>query len=553
MSKLNNGVSAGWGPKVSRRAALASALGGFAALSVAATSSAAPHSITGLRQVPAQTPDRTVEHLVIGTGYGGAVAAFRLAEAGHSVHMLEMGKRWDKPGPDGKVFTRMAKPDSRSMWFRRRTEMPLSYFLGIDIGKDIGYGPGVLDRRKLGGMNVYQGKGVGGGSLVNGGIAPRPRPEVIARQLPTVDTDEFFDTYLPRAEERLGITMIRPEYLEESDYYKFSRTGKQDAAAAGYNVLTVPGTYDFEYMEREERGEVPKSALDGQVIFGNDHGKKDLTKTYLGRAEATGRVTIDTMTEALTIAPNADGYLVAAQIRDENNKIVGETTYQTAKLYVSAGSIGTTELLLRSRSEGLLTDLDSSIGTGWGPNGNVMFGRANHLWRPTGCKHSTIPVMAIDAWGTENPCLTEVAPLPAGADLFVQLYLGIGDNPNEGVMEYGHAGLTLDWNPSMHSPSINNVRSTFDKINREQGTIYRSDLFGDGKEFSDDFTYHPLGGAVLGRACDDFGRVKGYDGLYVTDGALVPQIVGVNPFLAITALAERLMDSVLAGELAGAR
>jgi cholesterol oxidase len=55
---------------------------------------------------------------------------------------------------------------------------------------------------------------------------------------------------------------------------------------------------------------------------------------------------------------------------------------------------------------------------------------------------------------------------------------------------------------------------------------------------------------VLGQATDTFGRASGYSGLYVTDGALVPGSIGVNPFVTITALAERNMAAVLAQDLA---
>ena len=54
------------------------------------------------------------------------------------------------------------------------------------------------------------------------------------------------------------------------------------------------------------------------------------------------------------------------------------------------------------------------------------------------------------------------------------------------------------------------------------------------------FTAHPLGGVVLGKATDGYGRVHGYDGLYVMDGAMVNGTTGaVNPALTISALAER--------------
>jgi cholesterol oxidase len=64
------------------------------------------------------------------------------------------------------------------------------------------------------------------------------------------------------------------------------------------------------------------------------------------------------------------------------------------------------------------------------------------------------------------------------------------------------------------------------------------------------FTYHPLGGCVLGKATDHYGHVKGASRLYVTDGSLVPGSIGVNRFVTITALAERTMARVLAEDTA---
>jgi cholesterol oxidase len=64
------------------------------------------------------------------------------------------------------------------------------------------------------------------------------------------------------------------------------------------------------------------------------------------------------------------------------------------------------------------------------------------------------------------------------------------------------------------------------------------------------YTFHPLGGAVLGQACDAYGRVHGYPGLYVMDGALIPGSTGAcNPALTIAALTERCMDHVIAHDV----
>lgn len=125
-----------------------------------------------------------VAALVVGTGYGGSVAALRLAQAGVDVHMIEMGMAWDTPGPDGKIFCNTLNPDKRSYWLRTRTKAPLNYFLGFPIDKDIPKYTGILDAEDFAGITVYQGRGVGGGSLVNGGMAVTPKRRTSARSCP---------------------------------------------------------------------------------------------------------------------------------------------------------------------------------------------------------------------------------------------------------------------------------------------------------------------------------------------------------------------------------
>ena len=63
----------------------------------------------------------------------------------------------------------------------------------------------------------------------------------------------------------------------------------------------------------------------------------------------------------------------------------------------------------------------------------------------------------------------------------------------------------------------------------------------------DDFTDHPLGGAVLGLASDEYGRLKGYQNLYCLDGSMMPGFsCCANPALTIAALAERAMEKIIA-------
>ncbi|MEU3300598.1 GMC oxidoreductase [Streptomyces sp. NPDC006678] len=532
-------------------------------LGLGALQTAAALGLTRITATPAQAAQRdraarATDHtpaLVIGSGYGAAVTALRLGEAGIPTLVLEMGRLWDTPGPDGKLFCTTGAPDHRSMWFRTRTEAPLAQFLWLDVvNKDISPYPGVLDRVRFANMSVYVGRGVGGGSLVNGGMAVTPERAYFTEVLPTVDATAMYDTYFPRARRMLGVNTIDPAWFESTEWYRFTRISRKHAANTGLGTTFVPNVYDFGYMQREAAGQAVRSALGGEVIYGNNHGKRTLDKTYLAAALGTGNVTIETLQRARAVRRQPDGtYVVTADRIDTTGKVVATRDIGCTRLFLGAGSLGTTELLLRARESGTLPDLSEHIGKGWGTNGNVMTARANHLWDTVGANQATMPVMGIDdRSNTANPVFAEIAPLPMGFEHWISLYLAITRNPERGTFTYDAAtdSARLDWSQAQSQVSVNAAKKLFDRINLRNATIYRYDLFGGNKTFADDFTYHPLGGCVLGRATDDYGRVRGAPGVYVTDGALIPGSIGVNPFVTITALAERNMARVLAEDYA---
>jgi len=525
-------------------------------LGAAALQAAAALGITriGLSTATAATPAAAADYtpaIVIGSGYGAAVAALRLGAAGVQTLVLEMGQLWNTPGSDGKIFNSVTAPDKRSTWFKTRTEAPLATFLWLDvINKDITPFPGVLDKVKYSDMSVYVGRGVGGGSLVNGGMAVTPSRAYFQEILPQVDADAMYGTYFPRANAMLGVNNISPTWFESTEWYQFARVSRDQAVKTGLKTTFIPNVYDFAYMQREAAGTATKSALAQEVIYGNNYGKRSLDKTYLAAAIGTGNVTIQTLTRAKKIRRDTDGtYIVTVDRIDTTGAVVETREIGCGHLFLGAGSLGTTELLVRARDTGALPNLSSKVGAGWGNNGNIMLGRANYLWNPTGANQSTIPTLAIDDWSnTANPVFAEIAPMPAGTETWVSLYLAITKNAERGNFTYNAAtdAAVLNWTRAQNQPSVTAAKTLFDRINSANSTIYRYDLFGDTRAFADDFCYHPLGGCVLGQATDNYGRASGYSGLYVTDGALIPGSTGVNPFVTITALAERNMAQVLA-------
>ncbi|HET6357464.1 GMC oxidoreductase [Streptomyces sp.] len=492
-----------------------------------------------------------VPALVIGTGYGGSVAALRLAQGGVDVHMVEMGMSWDTPGSDGKIFANTTKPDKRSYWLRTKTKQPISNFLGFPLDKDVPRYTGILDAEEMGGIIVYQGRGVGGGSLVNGGMAVTPRRENFPAVLPSVNADEMYGTYYPRANAGLGVSVVDPAWFETAECYQYARVGRKHAQRSGFPFVFVPDVYDWDYMKQEAAGTVPKSALIGEILYGNNYGKKSLEKTYLAQARATGRVTISPLHKVTSVAPAAGGgYTVVIEEINTTGDTTATKTVTADRVFFAAGSVGTSKLLTELKATGLLPNLNSEIGKGWGDNGNVMCGRANHLWDPTGKLQSSIPCSGIDNWAAGG-AFAEVAPLPTGIETYASFYLSITKNPNRAQFSWNHTTgkVDLNWQTAWKQPSIDMAKTIFDKINAREGTIYRTDLFGIYKIWGDHLTYHPLGGAVLNKATDNYGRLHGYQGLYVIDGSLIPGNTSVNPFVTITALAERNIETIIANDL----
>ncbi|MFA1540619.1 GMC oxidoreductase [Actinomadura monticuli] len=508
----------------------------------------------GASAAPAAGPIGNGAHvpvLIIGTGYGGSVAALRLAQAGVDVHMVEMGKSWDTPGSDGKIFANTTSPDERSFWLRTRTKQPLSNFLGFPIDKDVPRHTGILDAEEFAGITVYQGRGVGGGSLVNGGMAVTPLRSRFSGVLPSVNADEMYDIYYPRANSGLGVMEVDRAWFDTTDCYQYARVGRKHAQRSGFEFVYVPNVYDFNYMKQEAANAVPRSALAGEILYGNNYGKKSLQKTYLAQAKATGRVSISPLHRVTSVTPaSTGGYTVSIEQLDTTGAVTGTKTVTADRVFFAAGSVGTSKLLVKLRATGALPNLNSEIGKGWGDNGNVMCGRANHLWDPTGSLQSAIPTGGIDNWDAGG-AFAEVAPLPTGIETFASFYLSITNTPHRAEFSWnaGAGRVDLNWQTAWKQTSIDMAKTIFDKINRKEGTIYRTDLFGTYKIWGDHLTYHPLGGAVLNKATDNYGRLRGYSGLYAIDGSLIPGNTSVNPFVTITALAERNIEKIIATDL----
>jgi cholesterol oxidase len=520
-------------------------------LSMAAPTAAA---LAGLMtdEAYAAQGDEHVANLVVGSGYGGAVTALRLAQAGQPVTMLEMGRLWNTPGADGKVFCKPFSPDDRAMWFKDRitavfstigTIIPVSSLLKVPVAA------GILDVVSSPNMDVYLGRGVGGGSLVNLAMLITPYRETLQRILPSsISIDELYSTYYPRARAGLGGNMIRPAYYQASAYHKYARVACAQAAKAGFQWRTLDSGYDMAYMEQEEAGLVPKSALGSEGGFGNNYGKKSLDKTYLAEAVGTGLVRIQPLTEVTSISRAGDGrYLVSTKQIDVTGKVLAIRTISCDRLFLGGGSMGTTQLLVKARATGTLPNLNEHVGTRWSSNGEIFMVR--NVYTSTGSKTSVLPATGIDAYDHRgNQVYSMNIAMPLGIDTFSTAHITMTQTPELGRFTYDaqKQQSVLQWSTNAKTEPVTSARSVYDRINKVNGATYNKSWFG-GKQVGDNATYHPLGGCPLGLATSDIGEVKGYPGLYVMDSSLFPDSLVANPALSTAAFAERNIERIIAG------
>lgn len=106
--------------------------------------------------------------------------------------------------------------------------------------------------------------------------------------------------------------------------------------------------------------------------------------------------------------------------------------------------------------------------------------------------------------------------------------------------------VIVDWPEDGNKASEEALREMQNKVAEAAGVGVGVPVLG-VPDVGTSFTAHPLGGAVIGRASDAYGRIKGHPGLYVMDGAGIPGSTGTaNPSLTITALAERNIAKIIA-------
>jgi cholesterol oxidase len=512
---------------LSRRQLLTRA-GAVAAAAVGTTAFAGAG--TAARAADSAAP-RPTDVLIIGSGYAGAVAAYRLARAGIRSTVIERGLRWPIT-PQGTTFATPAAPDGRAAWLS--TTSPFT-------PATLNVYPGVLEAFAGSGITALAGAGVGGGSLVNNTVMLQPSAALFKRSFgSSLSYAEMNSVWYPRAASLIGISPM-PNDVYDSSFYTAARSWFEETTNAGYQPFRCDLAINWDTVRAEIVGTAVASAIVGQSIWGMNSGaKRSVDNTILAAAEKTGRTTVQTLTRVVDIQPSNGNYLVSCEVIDTSGNVVSRPSYLARHVFLAAGSLGTTRLLVRSRAIGSLPHLPAQIGSGWGNNGDIVGTRIGMPFNnPSDGGPSGIVIE--DASNSVQPItLLNFPAHPASGGGWAAL--GVTFAPPAGTFTYNSAtdSVQLTWPASQPSVLVGAQAMTevLNKLNSaNQGTSTAA--------MSSATTSHCVGGVGLDAIGSD-ASLHGYPNLRVIDSSLLPGSTGaVPPALTVTALADRLVNRAL--------
>ncbi len=525
---------------------------------------------------------QSYDAIIIGSGFGGSIAACRLAEAGHRVLVLERGRRWavdDYPRKPGDAWSYDPDhPERENGW---------------------------IDLRFFGDMVVAQGAGVGGGSLIYANISVEARPDLFENGWPPEITYAELKPYYDRVAKFMAVRPIPANQVTRR--FAMMKEGAEkigeghrfqplDLAVSFSEKWSydLPNPFDHGHSETFVNAQGVEQGTCVHLGF-CDLGcpvkaKNTLDLNYLAWAEKKG-AEVRPLHLVRSIEPRGTAWKVNFD-RIENGRLIpGSET--AAKVVVAAGSLGSTELLLRCRDQyRTLSNLSPRLGVGWSSNGDFLtpaFYPKDRVINPTQGPTISSAIDFLDgSQGGQRffiedggfPDLLlgylEEAIVQGSRDTRWKKLLGSLEKRLEGKPGFGNVmpwfaqgidaadgrlrlgrkwwapwkrTLKLDWEIDKSEAVVEAIIAMHKRLSAATGgdpwvpptwTLLRMLV-----------TPHPLGGCNMGRSAadgvvDHLGRVFGHERLFVVDGAILPEAIGRNPTRTIAALAERAMEHAVA-------
>jgi cholesterol oxidase len=515
--------------------------------------------------------------VIIGSGFGGSVAALRAAEKGYHVGVMEAGRRWNdedipKTNWDLKHY----------LWF------PAAELYGI---QRIEYLDDVL---------ILCGAGVGGGSHVYGNTLYVP-PKQFFDAPGWAGITDWADELAPfydQARRMLGV--VRYPYLPTDMDRYIHRVATEMGKGETFNKAPVGVYFGRPGEEADDPyfgGVGPRRT--GCISCGNcqvgcgHNAKNKVTTNYLYLAEKAG-VVVHELHEVHDLVPlSSGGFEVRTRHPGWAQRAahLDHHTYTAQQVIVAAHAYGSSKLLHRMRHHGRLPGLSSQLGQRARTNSEqlLVMTRSHDEWKVDPEKIHVTPGSVAITSGVWPDAVTSIEPVyyGVGSTLFALMFTahqhGNQDHPALSWLKRlnVHPGEVLDvadprhwseraaillcmqttdtsielyWDgallrsrhgsgnrPSVHIPIVEEFA---DRLAGKMGT-------GEGALVTEVInrtaTAHFTGGIPLAEssdtgAVDPYQRAFGQPGLHVMDGSVMPANPGVNPSLTITAMAERAMS-----------
>ncbi len=511
------------------------------------------------------------DYIVIGSGFGGSVAALRMAEKGYSVLVIEKGKRYshnDFP----------------------KTNWNLRKYLWVPALRLFGFMKLTLNRN----ASILSGVGVGGGSLVYACTLFHPPLDFFGH--PSwkgfADWKKVLDPYYEKA----GFMMGRKKYdkLNPEDML-LKEVAEEMGRPDSFDRVHVGVYLDEQEEERDPYfgglGPMRKPCTEcaGCMTGCRDNSKNSLDKNYLYFAGKMG-AEILAETRAVKIECKQGEYLVktCSSTSFFRRKPV---VYKGRGLILAGGTLGTMELLLKQKHKyKSLPALSDRLGFGILTNSESL------------CAVSSIPrkmnngLAITSVFNPDDDTHIEVVKYPDGSNALKWFYslsasgsrynffrffklilnslrhpwkfLKIVFNMNWStglviflVMQHIENAMSMKWKKTIFGGKmiIDNMgkkkapayidigQKVMDTYAQKSGGIAQNVILE--ILFNRPTTAHILGGCAMSEGVgtgvvDPELRVHGYPNMYVVDGSVIQGNIGVNPSFTILAMAEYAMDKI---------
>lgn len=520
--------------------------------------------------------------VVIGSGFGGSVAALRLTEKGYSVAVLEAGRRFaDADFPKSSFDVR------NFLWAPK---------LGCRGIQRIHVLPDVI---------VLAGAGVGGGSLNYANTLYEPKSEAFYRDRQWAHITDWkaeLAPYYDQAKRMLGV-VINPT-MTPSDR-ALRKVADEMGVGETFRMTPVgvyfgPDNHPQPGVEVDDpffggAGPRRRGCIEvGECMTGCRHNAKNtLVKNYLYLAEQAGAQILDMATVTAVRPLTGGGYAVETVRSGAWRTRRTQGTIHAEQVVFAAGTWGTQQLLHRMKHTGALSGLSDRLGVLTRTNSEALCGASVKLrHRGDAAFHQGVAITSsihpdsrthiepvrygkgTQSMGLLTTVMTDgggrvprwlrwigqVVRHPAQAAsvytglkswsqrTIIALVMQTEDNsltlfPRRGLL----GGVKLSSRQGHGVPNPTWIPAANEAVRRLANDIDGAPYSSVGEILDIPMTAHFLGGCAIGDSpdsgvIDPYHRVYGHPGLHIVDGSAISANLGVNPSLTITAQAERAMS-----------